>query len=169
MAPLPSEEQKVFEHLRSKHAQLITVESCTGGQVADRLTNLPGSSENYFGGFVAYDNLAKQGFVGLDKELLLKHGAVSEPVAQAMAEGALKILMREKSGSPLYLAIATTGIAGPGGGTDNKPVGLCFVSVATSAGQTRIKRVQAPENSNRLENKKFFADEALKLADSLLS
>ena len=98
----------------------MTAESCTGGLLAARLTDRPGSSAYVAGGVVAYANEAKTELLGVEPELLASHGAVSEPVAEAMADGALNRFGADT-------AIAITGIAGPGGGTDDKPVGtVCF-------------------------------------------
>ena len=100
--------------------RIATAESCTAGLVAARLTDLPGSSAYVAGGVVAYANEAKSGLLDVDPALIETHGAVSEPVAEAMAEGALRRFGADT-------AVATTGIAGPGGGTEDKPVGtVCF-------------------------------------------
>jgi nicotinamide-nucleotide amidase len=101
---------------------LATAESCTGGLVGKLLTDVPGSSEYYLGGWVTYSNEVKMRELGVPGELLEQYGAVSEPVAKAMAQGAI-----QKSGADT--AIAVTGIAGPGGGTDQKPVGLVYIAV----------------------------------------
>ena len=101
-------------------AKIATAESCTGGLVAMLITDQAGSSQWFDRGFVTYTNLAKQQMLGVAESLLVTHGAVSEPVAQAMAEGALKH-------SQAHYALAITGIAGPGGGSETKPVGMvCF-------------------------------------------
>ena len=99
---------------------LVTAESCTGGWVAQAVTSVAGSSEWFERGYVTYSNAAKREALGVAKRTLLRHGAVSEPTARAMARGAL-----EKS--PGTIALAITGIAGPGGGSAGKPVGtVCF-------------------------------------------
>jgi nicotinamide-nucleotide amidase len=102
---------------------LATAESCTGGLLAQRLTSVPGISAVYQGGWVTYANEAKRRELGVDEELLRRHGAVSEPVVRAMAAGA-----RRASGARAALAI--TGVAGPGGGTPEKPVGLVWCGLA---------------------------------------
>jgi len=102
---------------------LAVAESCTGGLVAERLTDVPGSSKYFIEGVVAYSNEAKMRTLGVEPILLLHHGAVSAPVAEAMAEG-----VRKRAGTDFGLAI--TGIAGPGGATEDKPVGLVFVALA---------------------------------------
>lgn len=109
--------------LIGRRQMIVTAESCTGGLIAAALTDVPGSSEAVFGGYVTYANEAKAGMIGVDRDLIRLHGAVSEPVARAMAEGA-----RLTSGAAV--AIAVTGIAGPGGGTEGKPVGLVHFAYA---------------------------------------
>ena len=111
-------------------------ESCTGGFLAHRLTNVPGSSEVFLAGYVTYSNEAKSATLGVDPALIAEHGAVSEPVARAMAEGA-----RAKSGATF--ALATTGIAGPGGGSEAKPVGTAFVALA-GGGETVVRHLFFP-------------------------
>lgn len=107
-----------------KHKLLITtVESCTGGMIAAALTDIAGSSDVVEGGFVTYSNFAKMSMVGVDAALLDEFGAVSMPVAVAMAQGALQ-------NSRANISVAVTGIAGPGGGTAQKPVGLVHLAVA---------------------------------------
>ncbi len=116
--------------------RIATAESCTAGLMAARLTERPGSSDYVVGGVVAYANEAKADVLGVDAALIEKHGAVSEPVAEAMAEGALRRFGADT-------AVAITGVAGPGGGTKEKPVGtVCFsVKLAGKRGQTRTLRL----------------------------
>ena len=102
---------------------LATAESCTGGLLAGRITEVPGSSEYFLEGVVTYSNEAKMRMLGVPAELIEHHGAVSEEVARAMAEG-----VRSRAGSTFGIGI--TGIAGPGGGTDEKPVGLVYIALA---------------------------------------
>lgn len=113
--------------LSNRHQMIVTAESCTGGLVASALTDVPGSSDAVHGGFVSYANGAKSAMIGVPEELIREHGAVSEPVARAMAEGARKV-------TGVAYAIAVTGIAGPGGGTEGKPVGLVHFACASEAG-----------------------------------
>lgn len=122
---------------------IATVESCTGGLVADALTDVPGSSEAYLGGLVVYGNAAKRELAGVDDRLLATHGAVSAEVALALASGG-----RARLGADL--AVAVTGIAGPGGGTAEKPVGLTFVAVASErAVQVERHRWRGGRSSNK--------------------
>jgi nicotinamide-nucleotide amidase len=113
-------EEHVLSLLRAKGLRLATAESETGGLVAGRLTSIPGASDVFVGGVVAYANEVKEAALGVPAELLTAHGAVSAEVAEAMARGA-----RERLGADV--AVAVTGIAGPGGGTDEKPVGLVYL------------------------------------------
>jgi nicotinamide-nucleotide amidase len=106
---------------------LATAESCTGGLLGQMVTSVPRASDYYLGGFICYDNKAKCDLVGVPERLLAEHGAVSEPVAAALAEGARRVL-----GSTW--GIGVTGIAGPGGGTEEKPVGLVYIALAGPAG-----------------------------------
>jgi nicotinamide-nucleotide amidase len=115
----------VGQTLKNNHLTLATAESCTGGLLGAALTSEPGSSTFYLGGVVSYSNSLKQQFLGVAEKTLHQFGAVSEEVAREMAEG-----IRQKSGSDL--AISTTGIAGPDGGTDLKPVGLVYIGFASS-------------------------------------
>jgi nicotinamide-nucleotide amidase len=114
-------------------------ESCTGGQIANRITNVPGASEVFTHGFVTYANEAKVEMLGVPTDLIDEHGAVSEPVARAMAEGALRA-----SGSDI--AVSVTGIAGPGGGSEDKPVGTAWIGLALRDGQTDSFKVFHPRN-----------------------
>ena len=113
--------------LTKRQQTLALAESCTGGCIAHRLTNVPGASVVFLGGVVAYSNAAKGKFLGVRAETLAAHGAVSETVACEMAEGA-----RERFGADF--AIGVTGIAGPDGGTKEKPVGTVFIGLAGGFG-----------------------------------
>jgi nicotinamide-nucleotide amidase len=117
-------EQVVVGHLSERGQTVATAESCTGGLIAHRLTNVPGASKVFGWGFVTYANEAKQQALGVPAALLDAHGAVSEPVARAMAEGAL-----HASGADHALAV--TGIAGPDGGTAEKPVGTVWIALSS--------------------------------------
>jgi nicotinamide-nucleotide amidase len=119
--------------------RVATAESCTAGLVAARLTDIPGSSGYVAGGVVAYSNEAKSDMLGVDAELIESHGAVSEPVAEAMARGALRRFGADT-------AVATTGIAGPGGGTKDKPVGTVCFSVMLADGPALTRTLLLPGN-----------------------
>ena len=119
--------------------RIATAESCTAGLFAARLTERPGSSAYVAGGVVAYANEAKAELLGVDTALLETHGAVSEPVAEAMADGALRRFGADT-------AVAITGIAGPGGGTEDKPVGTVCFSVKLAGGETITRTVRLPGN-----------------------
>ncbi len=127
-------EEVLSGQLRVQGKTLALAESCTGGLVAQLLTNLPGSSEIFKGGVVAYANAAKTDLLGVSSELLAEHGAVSEPVAAAMAQGA-----RKRFGTDFGLA--STGISGPDGGTPEKPVGTVYLAWAWE-GETRVEHFQ---------------------------
>ncbi len=121
-------EEQLFHLLGAgDRGTIATAESCTGGNVAARITSVAGSSAYMLGGIVAYANSAKEHLLGVDRTILEKHGAVSEACAIAMAEGARKAF-------GATWAVSTTGIAGPGGATVTKPVGLVYVAVAGPAG-----------------------------------
>ncbi len=124
--------QHLAQHLTASRQTLATAESCTGGLIAHTLTNIPGASAWFKGGVVAYANTAKSDMLGVAPELILQHGAVSAPVAEAMAQGA-------RLRFDTTFAIATTGIAGPSGGTPAKPVGLVFIAVASAKTTTASK------------------------------
>jgi nicotinamide-nucleotide amidase len=114
---------------RAKELKLATAESCTGGLIAGALTEIAGSSDVFERGFVTYSNDAKSASLGVPAEMIAGRGAVSEHVARAMAEGALRKSLAD-------IAIACTGIAGPGGGSPGKPVGLVHIAVARGDGVT---------------------------------
>lgn len=122
--------------LIERGATLVTVESCTGGQLGDQITAVPGSSQYYRGGVIAYSNELKKNLLGVPDDLLQEHGAVSAACAKALAEGAAARLEAD-------YAIATTGIAGPDGGTPEKPVGLVYIAVCDRrAGVTEVSEQQ---------------------------
>ena len=124
--------EKLLESSRAQSLRIATAESCTGGLIAALLTEIPGSSDVFGRGFVTYSNQAKQDMLGVPGALLRQHGAVSEAVARAMAQGAVR-------NSTAQLSIAVTGIAGPGGGSEEKPVGLVHIAAAR-AGEPTIHR-----------------------------
>ena len=124
---MTSSVEKLRDALLARGWTISTAESCTGGLCAAALVDLPGSSTWYSGGVVAYSNAIKHELLDVQKGVLEDHGAVSEPVALAMAEG-----VRSRCRSSV--SCSTTGIAGPGGGTPDKPVGLVWIGIATPTG-----------------------------------
>jgi len=124
----------LLDACRVRKIMLVTAESCTGGLVAATLTEIPRSSDVVERGFVTYSTEAKEELLGVPRDMLEIHGAVSEPVARAMAEGALK--RTSKAG----LSVSITGIAGPGGATPTKPVGLVFIAVAQRGRNSMCER-----------------------------
>jgi nicotinamide-nucleotide amidase len=132
-------EKTVVRLLTEKGVKFATAESCTGGLIANRITNVPGASDVFTHGFVTYANAAKSEMLGVSQKDIETSGAVSEIVARAMAEGALK-----KSGAGI--SVAVTGIAGPGGGTEDKPVGTAWIAVAMLGGRTESFSVYHPRN-----------------------
>lgn len=129
LAPLAPVATALLERFRAAGLKLATAESCTGGLIAAVLTEIAGSSDVVDRGFVTYSNAAKSELLGVDPALIEAHGAVSEPVARAMAEGALARSAADR-------AVAVTGVAGPGGGSAEKPVGLVHLAVAVRGGPT---------------------------------
>ena len=119
---------RVFELCRERKLTLATAESCTGGLVAAAITDVPGSSDVFDRGFVTYSNEAKQVLLGVSKDLLAHQGAGSAGVAKAMALGAL-------NAARTSIAVSITGIAGPGGGSPGKPVGLVFLACTNREGK----------------------------------
>jgi nicotinamide-nucleotide amidase len=125
--------QQVADLLQQKKLLLATAESCTGGLIAAACTDLAGSSVWFERGFVSYSNAAKTELLGVPADLIEAHGAVSEPVVRAMVEGALRH-------SRAQVAVAVTGVAGPGGGSPDKPVGTVWFGWATPDGVITDKR-----------------------------
>jgi nicotinamide-nucleotide amidase len=123
--------------LTARGATIAIAESCTGGFVANQITNVPGASKVFLAGFVTYANEAKTAALGVDAALIREHGAVSEPVARRMAEGAAR-----NAGADFGLA--TTGIAGPDGGSPETPVGTVFVALAEGGRETVVQRLHFP-------------------------
>jgi nicotinamide-nucleotide amidase len=135
-------EEVVGMYLVMKRKTVAVAESCTGGLVAERLTRVAGSSAFFLGGVVCYSNELKTRLVGVPPELITALGAVSKPVAQTLAEG-----VRRRTGAAIGLAI--TGIAGPGGGTPEKPVGLVFIALADER-STEVRQFQFPGDRERV-------------------
>ena len=146
-------ETVIVRLLTERKATLALAESCTGGCIADRVTNVPGASVVLLAGLVTYSNAAKQRFLGVHADTLARHGAVSEPVAREMAEGARRQTQAD-------YALAVTGIAGPSGGTPDKPVGTVFIGLAGPSG-TLVERQFNPYDRETF--KQVTAQQALDL------
>ncbi len=127
--------ETLLDTCRARGLRLTTAESCTGGLVAALLTEIPGSSDVVGRGFVTYSNEAKQDMLGVRPETLAAHGAVSGETAREMAAGALA-----RCGPDARLAVAVTGVAGPGGGSAEKPVGTVWLAVASAGGETAASK-----------------------------
>ena len=149
----PSIEQTVGELLRQKGLKLSIAESCTGGLVSDRITNIPGSSDYFMGAIVAYAYEAKVHLLGVKWDTLTAYGAVSKEVVLEMARGARKALETD-------IAVSVSGIAGPGGETDEKPVGTTWVGLSTPDGEWSR---QCRWNGDRIENKASSAQAVLEI------
>lgn len=134
-AELTNRAARLLERLRERNLMLATAESCTGGLIAGLLTEIPGSSDVVDRGFVTYSNAAKTDMLGVPADLIGRHGAVSEEVARAMAEGAL-------AHSQAHISVAVTGIAGPGGGSAEKPVGLVHLAAAQAGGAVLHREIR---------------------------
>jgi nicotinamide-nucleotide amidase len=150
---------RIIETCTARGLTIATAESCTGGLVAGALTEIAGSSAVVLCGFVTYSNEAKQSMLGVPAETLAAHGAVSRPTAQAMAEGAL-------AHCPADLAVAITGVAGPGGGSAEKPVGLVHFAAAARAG-ARIAHEQRYGDIGRAAVRHASVLEALAMLEEL--
>ena len=150
----------IIEQATASRVIIAAAESCTGGMVAAALTDIPGSSVVLDRGFVTYSNTAKAEMLGVDPAIISHHGAVSEEVVRAMAAGALNSIAH--SGSKL--AVSVSGVAGPGGGSDEKPVGLVWFGIAGQAGNRlslEAEQVIFPGDRGQIRQK--AADHALQL------
>ncbi len=153
-------EAKIGQMLREKGLLLAVAESCTGGLISHRITSVAGSSDYFSGGVVAYANEVKVAILGVREMSLAENGAASTPVAKEMAEGVLRKLNAD-------IAVATTGIAGPGGGTAEKPVGLVFIGLATE-GESEVRPFKF--EGDRMSVQKAASDAALEMIyNSLLN
>jgi nicotinamide-nucleotide amidase len=159
-ADLLARSEKLLGDARAKGLKIATAESCTGGLVAGLLTEIAGSSDVFERGFVTYSNRAKQDVLGVPAAMIRQHGAVSEVVARAMAEGAIR-------NSTAQLALAITGIAGPGGGSDEKPVGLVHITAAR-AGEATLHREYRFGDIGRAQVRLKSVEAALELLQSLV-
>jgi len=132
--------EKLVDILKAQGLTCATAESCTGGGIGSAITSVPGSSEVYAGGVVSYSNAVKHNVLGVSQESLDRHGAVSSEVAAEMAEGARRLLKVD-------LAVSVTGIAGPGGGSAEKPVGLVWFGVSSARGTRTEKAIFAGDRA----------------------
>jgi PncC family amidohydrolase len=144
--------------LREKGLNIALAESCTGGLIASRITDIPGASEYFEAGVVVYSNQAKQRFLSVPEQSIQAYGAVSKEVAEKMAEG-----VRQATGTDIGLSV--TGIAGPGGGSPEKPVGTVYLGLSAKEG-TLVRKFQF--TGTRTEIKEQTATEALKFVMALL-
>ncbi len=150
-------EEKIGPLLNKFGYKLVVAESCTGGLISDRITNIPGSSEYYLGGVCAYAYEAKRTILGVKPETLEKYGAVSEETVLEMSLGVRKLFSKEVDLEKL-VGISVSGIAGPGGGIPKKPVGLVWVSLSTHNGNWAWNNIF---DGNRIQNKEYSSDFAL--------
>ena len=146
-------ERLVGQLLHERGLSLAVAESCTGGLLSHRITNVPGSSAYFNGAVVAYSNAVKQALLGVRPESLVQFGAVSEPVAREMARG-VRLLLQAG------LGLSVTGVAGPGGGTPDKPVGLVFIGLSSAEGEWAERYLWG---GDREQNKALSAEAALDL------
>jgi nicotinamide-nucleotide amidase len=144
-----------------RRLRLVTAESCTGGLIAACLTEIPGSSAVVERGFVTYSNRSKQDLLGVPGDLIADRGAVSEPVARAMAEGALQA-------SDAHIAVSVTGIAGPGGGTGLKPVGLVHLACAREGPYPLAHRAERFGDIGRTEIRLASVQTALEMIRAMI-
>ncbi len=146
-------ESVIGAYLKKRKMSLVTAESCTGGIIASRITSIPGSSSYFDRGYVCYSNQSKKELLGVSEEILSEHGAVSKETALAMAQGA-----RESNGA--QIALSVTGIAGPSGGTEDKPVGLIWFGLSTPDNEETISRIYG---GNRMRIRSRAAQFALQM------
>ncbi len=138
-------EEAVVKRLESKNLTIASAESCTGGLVAGRIINYPGASKVFVDGVVSYSNESKIKRLGVSEQTLEKYGAVSEQTAKEMADGIVKVLGAD-------VGISTTGVAGPDGGTDEKPVGLVYIAVSVK-GDTTVKKLNLKGSRNKIRDR----------------
>lgn len=153
-----SPEERVHDVLIARGKTIATAESCTGGLLGDRVTEVPGSSTYYLGGVIAYANDVKEDLLDVHKATMVEYGAVSEQTALEMARGARRALKAD-------YGLSVTGIAGPGGGTPEKPVGLTWVAVSGPEGDRAARHIYP---GSRVENKHAAVDSVLELLLQIL-
>ncbi len=149
-------EKQTVELLKSKKLKLATAESCTGGLIAKRITDVSGSSEVFEGGVVCYSNRFKENVLGVSPETLKKYGAVSQETAREMVRGVLSLTKAD-------IAVAVTGIAGPSSDDTNKPVGLVFIAVSDGKSTIVKKLLNNFTGDVREQNRSISADTALEM------
>jgi nicotinamide-nucleotide amidase len=156
----PPLQHLVGEALKRAGFTISTAESCTGGLIGSLITDVSGSSDYMLGGIISYSNEAKMKFLNVQEQTLKDHGAVSQQTAEEMARGAKTVFGSD-------VAVSVTGIAGPGGGTPDKPVGLTYIGLATPDGHITVKRFVW--SGGREENKRASAEAALQMIANYLS
>jgi nicotinamide-nucleotide amidase len=158
--PTPNRAAEVIELLTNAKTNIVTAESCTGGLVAAALTSVPGSSAAFFGSYVTYANSAKTRMIGVPARVIRDYGAVSNQVARAMADGA-------RNTAHADFAVSVTGVAGPDGGSEKKPVGLVYVAVSSDLATVVIEHKFGP--LSRDEIRKASVEAALELVLQVLT
>ena len=151
--------KQIGELLSTRGSTLAVAESCTGGLLGHLITSVPGSSAYFQGGVISYSDEVKERILGVPHETLVEQGAVSKETAVAMAQGARRLLSTD-------IALSVTGIAGPTGGTPDKPVGLVYIALAAQGADVWEKHVW---EGGRSENKKLSAEAALRLLHRFLT
>ena len=163
--------EQLYLKLLRLNAVLATAESCTGGLIAKWITDISGSSQVFWGSVVCYDNSAKIELAQVSPEILNTHGAVSEPVALALAQGVLKKIPWKPS-QAFRISLSTTGIAGPTGATPDKPVGQAWIAVGieklNQVPDFHTRLLQSPYAADRQKNREYFAHSALLLLNELI-
>lgn len=161
MGPAEAAARRLMERLMAQQLTVTTAESCTGGLIAAAITAIPGSSAIFLAGHVTYANEAKTRMLGVPVQMIAEHGAVSAEVARAMAEGALAATPEAS------LALSVTGVAGPGGGSPLKPVGLVHLGAARRGGAVRLSRHVFPGDRAAVRAAAVLA--AFALAEEILA
>jgi PncC family amidohydrolase len=159
MSQILNSAQLLGDLLKERGLSIAAAESCTGGLFLSTLTDISGSSAYVLGGVVTYSNQAKQQLVHVQEQTLIQYGAVSAPTAREMAVGVRRLIGTD-------LGVSITGIAGPGGGTDEKPVGLVFIGLAM---QDTVQARRYQWGGNRIQNKALSVEAALNFVHELLT
>lgn len=151
-------EGQLGDELRSRKLTIAVAESCTGGLLGSKITDVAGSSEYFLGGVIAYQNEVKEALLRVPHDVIEAHGAVSAQTAEAMADGCRGLFKSD-------IAVSITGIAGPGGGSDEKPVGLTYIGISTARGATSRRFIWG---GNRTQNKEASVRAAMEMVLSAL-